>query len=180
MSQGSRQYVFELEVADIDRGVYESLSLKVSRHASETDAFLVTRVLAYALRYEEGIAFSGGIAASDEPAVWTRDLTGQLRTWIDIGTPDATRLHKAGKAADAVFVYCHKQVDAWLRGLRGSRIHRSEQVGIVELDRSFIATVAEALQRRNRWSLSLTEGELYLEIEGESYHTTLVPHSLEG
>ena len=178
MSQGSRQCMFEVDVADIDRGVYETVSLKVSRHASETDAYLVTRVLAYALRYEEGIAFSGGLHVAEEPAVWVRDLTGQLRGWIDIGTPDAARLHKASKAADRVYVYCHKLVDAWLKSLRSASIHRAEDIEIVQFDRAFITTVGQTLQRRNHWSLSLTEGELYLDVDGVSHATTLVSHRI--
>lgn len=67
-------HAFTVHLADVDRGVYDELSLRVARHPSETGAFLLTRVLAYALEYEEGISFSEGIAATDEPAVAVRDL----------------------------------------------------------------------------------------------------------
>ena len=77
----------------MDRGVYEDLTLRVARHPSETDAFMLTRVLAYCLQFQEGIAFSDGISATDEPAVYVRDLSGKLIAWIEVGAPDATRLH---------------------------------------------------------------------------------------
>src|SRR3979490_3131183 len=101
-------YNFAIQLSDVDRGVYESLALRVARHPSETEDHLVTRVLAYCLEYADGLSFSNGLAEPDEPALAIRDLTGAMRVWIDIGAPDAVRVHKAGKAAARVVVYTHK------------------------------------------------------------------------
>ena len=76
---------FEIELSDVDRGVYETLALRVARHPSETEDYLVTRVLAYCLEYADGISFSNGLAEPDEPPLAVRDLTGVTRVWIDIG-----------------------------------------------------------------------------------------------
>src|SRR5687767_4672791 len=87
-------YNFSIQLSDVDRGAYESLSLKVARHPSESEEYLLTRVLAYCLEYAEGIAFSsGGLSDPDEPPIMVRDLTGAMQTWIEIGAPDAARLH---------------------------------------------------------------------------------------
>ena len=91
-------YNFDVELADADRNRYESLSLRVARHPSEAEEYLVTRLLAYLFEYDEGIEFSRGVSDPDEPAIAIRDLTGRITTWIDIGTPDAARLHKAAKS----------------------------------------------------------------------------------
>ena len=107
-------YTFEIELSDVDRGVYETLPLRVARHPSETEEYLVTRVLAYCLEYAVGISFSKGLADPDEPTLAVRDLTGVIRVWIDIGAPDAARMHKAGKAAARVVVYTHKDPDKLL------------------------------------------------------------------
>ena len=102
-------YNFEIDLSDVDRNVYEKLALKVARHPSESEAYLVARVLAYCLEYTEGIAFSpGGLSSPDEPPIAVRDLTGALRAWIEIGAPDAARLHKASKAAPRVALYTHR------------------------------------------------------------------------
>lgn len=178
MAIGSRQHVFEVALSDVDRGVYDTLTLRVAQHASESEPYLVTRVLAYALSYEEGIAFSRGLDAADEPAVWVRDLTGRLRTWIDIGTPDADRLHKASKAADRVMVYCHKLADGWLANLAAGRIHQAEAIGIVVFDRAFIQEAADSLSRRNAWSLTVTEGTIYLDLGSQSLTTTMTRPTL--
>ena len=82
-------YNFETELADIDRGVYETLSLRMARQPSETPEFMLTRFLAYCLEYTEGIALTEGVAAGNEPAVLVRDMTGRITAWIEVGMPDA-------------------------------------------------------------------------------------------
>ena len=95
MAIGATIHTFAVQLADVDRGVYDDLTLRVARHPSETDAYMLTRVLAYCLEFEEGIAFStGGLSDPDEPALSVRDLTGALRSWIEIGAPDAARPHR--------------------------------------------------------------------------------------
>src|SRR5436190_10851843 len=101
-------YNFDVELADTDRHVYESLSLRLARHPSESEEYLVARLLAYLLEFAEGIEFSRGVSTPEEPAIAIRDLTGTIRTWIDVGTPDAERLHKAAKTGARVAVYTHK------------------------------------------------------------------------
>ena len=108
MALAATIYTFAVELADSDRAVYESLALRVARHPSESEEYLLTRVVAYALEFTEGIEFSRGLSEPDEPAISIRDLTGAIRSWIDIGTPDAGRLHKACKAVPRVAVYTHK------------------------------------------------------------------------
>ncbi len=111
-------YNFEIDLADHDRGVYETLALRVARHPSESEEYLWTRVLAYALECTEGIQFSpGGLSDPDEPAITVRDRTGTIRSWIEIGTPDAARLHRASKATPRVAVYLHKDPTQFLARL---------------------------------------------------------------
>ena len=61
-------YNFDIDLADSDRSVYESLSLRVARHPSESEEYLVARVLAYGLEYAEGIEFSHGLCDPDDPS----------------------------------------------------------------------------------------------------------------
>lgn len=173
MAQGSMVLGFDVMLSDVDRGVYEALAFKVAQHPSETAVYLVTRVLAYALEWTEGIEFAQGMATAELPALTVRDPTGRLRAWIEIGTPDAARLHRASKAADRVAVYCHKEADAWLRGLGGHDVHAHETIALHRFDRAFVDAAAERLERRNEWSLSITEGALYLDLGGAE-RTSLV------
>ncbi len=178
MALTSTVHAFDLSLSDVDRGVYETLPLKVARHPSETAEYMFTRVLAYALEYEEGITFTQGLSVADEPAIWVRDLTGQLRAWIEVGTPDAPRLHRASKACNRVVVYCHKDVGPYFRTLAGQRVHAPERIAIVELDRAFVEAVAAKIERRNTLALSITEGQVYADIGGASFSAALVRHAL--
>ena len=164
MAQTATIYNFDIDLADGDRGVYDSLALRVARHPSESEEFLVTRVLAYCLEYAEGIAFSKGLCEPNEPAVVVRDLTGRIQSWIEIGTPDAARLHKASKAAPRVVVYTHKDPAQWLRNLQGERIHNVETLEIYAVDRGLVAALSARLDRRVTFALSVTDRELYVSI----------------
>lgn len=175
MALSSTVRTFEIELADVDRGVYESLALKVAQHPSESLPYLVTRVLAYALEHGEGLAFTTGLSTADEPALEVRDLTGRLEAWIDIGTPAAARLHKASKAADRVAVYCHKPPEPWLRQLSGERVHGSDTIALWALDPSAIQAIGETLDRRNRWQLTRTEGTAFLETPEGSWEVAVTP-----
>jgi len=169
-------YNLDIDLADSDRGVYETLALRVARHPSESGEYLVARILAYALEFTEGIEFSRGLCEPDVPAIAVRDLTGALHAWIDIGAPDAARLHKASKLAPRVAVYTHKDVAQVLRNLSGERIHRAEAIELYAIDRGLIALLAARLERRTTFSLSINERELYLSIGADTLTGAVVRH----
>jgi uncharacterized protein YaeQ len=161
-------YNFEVQLADVDRGVYEALSFRVACQPSETAEYLMSRVLAYCLEYAEGISFSRGIAEADVPALAVRDLTGALRVWIDVGAPDAARLHKASKAAPRVVVYTHREPRHVLQPLAGERIHRADELELYAIDRALIDGLVARLDRRNDWALSVTDRHVYVAVGGET------------
>lgn len=171
-------YTIDIDLNDSDRGVYESLSLRVARHPSESEDYLVTRVLAYALEYTEGIQFSRGISDSEEPTISVRDLTGRLTLWVEIGNPDAARVHKAAKASPRVAIYTHKDPRQLVERLAGDRIHRAQDVELWAIDRPFIAQVATRLDRRMSFGLSVVDKELLLSIGSDTLSGQVVRHSL--
>jgi uncharacterized protein YaeQ len=164
----STVYNFDVQLSDVDRNVYETIAIRAARHPSETEEYLVTRVLAYCLEYTEGITFSKGLAEPDEPAVVVRDLTGALRVWIEVGSPDADRVHKASKASPRVVVYTYKDPSTFVRQLAGTRIHRAESIQVRGVERALVDGVVARLDRRNSWELAVTEGHLYLTVNGET------------
>jgi uncharacterized protein YaeQ len=157
-------YNFDVDLADNDRGVYDTLAVRVAQHPSESDEYLIARLLAYLLEYAEGITFSRGVSEPDEPTISVRDLTGAITSWIEIGTPDAPRLHKASKAAARVAVYCHKDPAQWLRQLDRSAIHRADALELSAIDRDLINELVSRLDRRMVFSVSITDRELYVSI----------------
>jgi uncharacterized protein YaeQ len=179
MALGATIHTFAVQLADVDRGVYEELALRVARHPSETEAFMMTRVLAYCLEYEEGIAFSEGISSTDEPAVLVRDLTGALTAWIEVGAPDADRLHYGSKLAERTVVYTHRDPAKVMAPWAGKRIHRSDAIVLHSFDPGFVDAAVAALERRNTMTVSITERELYLDLNGTSVSTTVHDHRIE-
>ena len=173
MAQGATLYTFKIELADSDRGIYMPLELRVARHPSETEDHLLTRVLAYCLEYTEGISFSNGLSEPDQPAIAVRDLTGVLRVWIDVGAPEAERLHRAAKLAPRVAVYTHKDPQQLLTRLGAQRIHRAEAMEIYALDRDWLASIAARLSRRMEFSITVADRHIYLSL-GEDTLTSIV------
>lgn len=178
MAQGATIYSVAVELADMDRGVYESLDLRLARHPSESAEYLVARLLAYCLEYGEGIMFSQGIGAGDEPAVLVRDLTGQVTAWIEVGLPDAERLHRGSKLAGRAAVYTHRDPTQLLAQLAGRRIHRAEAIPIYALDRRFVAELVGLIDRRCAMTLSVTERQLYVELAGHALAAELAEHRI--
>lgn len=178
MAAGAVIHTFTVQLADVDRGVYDELALRVARHPSETDAFMMTRVLAYCLEYEEGIAFSEGISATDEPALVVRDLTGRVTAWIEVGAPDAARLHYGSKLADRTTVYTHRDPQKLLAAWAGKTIHRADAITLHSFDPGFVDAAAAAVQRRNTATLSVTERQVYFDLNGVSLTTEIHEHTL--
>ncbi len=168
MALGATIYVFKIDLADADRGVYQPLELRVARHPSETEEHLLTRVLAYCLEYTEGISFSNGLFESDQPTIAVRDLTGALRVWIDVGAPEAARLHRAAKLAPRVAVYTNKDAAQLAARLGAERIHRAEAIELYAVDRDWLADLAARLARRMEFTLTVAERNLYVSLNEET------------
>lgn len=170
MALPSTVHNIAVALSHTDRGVYEQLSLKAARHPSETEEYFLTRLLAYCLEYDEGISFSrGGVSDPDDPPLMIKDLTGGWLSWIEIGAPNAARLHQASKASPRVALYTHKEPRILMRGYEGQRIHKAEEVEIYAMDRDFLASLVDSLDRRIEWALSVTDSELFLDVGGASY-----------
>jgi len=107
-----------------------------------------------------------------------RDLTGRLTGWIEVGAPDADRLHRGSKLATRTAVYTHRPIRLLFTELTGKKIHRAPEIPIYAFDPAFVAEIAEAVERRVDVALSITERELYLDLGGRTFSTTVVEHRL--
>lgn len=170
---------FEIALADSDRGVYEQLDWRVAQHPSESERYLVARVIARALEHAEGVEFSkGGLSDDDEPAILQRDLRGDLQAWIEIGSPAPDRLHKAAKLAPRVVVYAWKNVDQLAAAIAEFGVHRADELVVRALPTELLDAVAGTLDRINRWDLSVTGGVLYLAIGATQLEGAVTPVSI--
>jgi uncharacterized protein YaeQ len=87
-----------------------------------------------------------------------------MQVWIDIGAPDAARLHRAAKLAPRVAVYTHKDPKQLAARLNAERIHRAEAMEIHAVDRDWLSSLAARLTRRMQFSLTVADRNIYLTI----------------
>jgi uncharacterized protein YaeQ len=160
MALSSTLYRFQIELADIDRGVYESLDLRVPCHPSEDAERLIVRVLARAIAHEEGLEFGRGLSNSEDPALWTQSAIGDVKTWIDVGMPGAERLHRASKRAERLRIFTHKLEVALRKEWSSRSIHKAESIELIQLPPALIRELAGQLDRNMSWYLTLQEDQL--------------------
>lgn len=161
MAQPATLFRFRVAVSDIDRGVYETIDLRIAKHPSEVNHFLLSRVLAYCLNYDPGLEFPpGGLSDPDQPALRKINDRGQIELWIEIGNPSAKKLHKASKASSGVRVYTYKDAALLLKDVLGEKVHKAEEIEVFSFSAGFLNELEAWLERDNEWSLVVQDGVL--------------------
>jgi uncharacterized protein YaeQ len=178
MAASATMYHLQIDLSDVDRAVYQTLDLRVARHPSETMRYLLTRVIAYCLCFEEGITFTRGLSTTDEPAAWVKDPHGNLRLWIEVGTPSVERLHKASKASPRVVIFTHNDPALLKKAARGKTIHRAGAIEVYALDGALLDALDSVTDRNARWAVVHTEGMLYVTSGDISLSGNVTRHSL--
>lgn len=163
-------YRFQIDFSDIDRGVYESLDFRVAQHPSETHPYMLSRVLAYCLAYQEGLEFTpGGLGDPEAPALRKMGNHNSIDLWIEIGNPSARKLHKATKAAKEVRVFTYKNPEVLLNEIKNNEVHRANEIQIVAFESKFLEALSDKLEKNNRWTLLVQQGQLNLTNEEETF-----------
>ncbi len=162
-------YRFQIELSNIDRGIYQSLDFRVAQHPSEAIPYLLTRTLAYSLSYQSGLEFSSkGLSDPEGPALQVITDNGALDLWIEIGNPSARKLHKANKAARQVIVYTYKSAEVLILDIQNNDVHKADQIQIYAFDPKILLELESYLEKNNRWGVLLQDGRLSIEIGGKS------------
>jgi uncharacterized protein YaeQ len=184
MALGSTLYRINVDVSNVDAGVYETLELRVAQHPSEDLVRLVTRVLAQILAHEDGLCVGRGLSEVDDPALYVKDATGNVVHWIDVGCPSAERLHRASKATPRVTIVSQKGAEGLIRVREKRPIHNVDKIAVWLLSPELVQSLAEQLERNNVWSLVRTGEELMVTVKDKLYSgsvltTTLAALSLQ-
>jgi uncharacterized protein YaeQ len=166
-------YRVTIQLSDIDRGVYETLQATVARHPSETEERLVARLLAYALFYEEQLLFTKGVSAGDEPDLWAKGPDGRVLLWIEVGLPEADRVIKACRhAARVILIASGKALANWEQQ-QLPKLEGVPNLVVISFDPAFINRLVTKLDRSISWSITITDGNLYLNVGNETCETIL-------
>ena len=164
---------FVVELADIDRNIYETLEFKLAQHPSENTNRVAVRVLARALAHEEGLEFGRGLSNVEEPALWSKDARGHIKLWIDVGGPSTQRLHRASKQADRVCVFTDKNTTGLKKEWSGQRIHRADDIPLVLFPTTLTSALADSVEKQNHWMVTITDGYLNVGFGEQSVDTQL-------
>lgn len=173
MALPSTIYRVAIQLSDVDRGVYETLQSTVARHPSETEERLVARLLAYALFYESDLTFARGVGAGDEPDLWLKGPDGRVLLWVEAGLPEAERLVKAGRHAEQVaLVACGRTLPLWEQQ-QLPKLAVMANLKVVRFDQSFINRLVATLDRVITWSVTVTDGTLYVTSGDETFESAM-------
>ena len=161
-------YKAQIELADSDSNRYQSLSLTLARHPSETVERMATRLLAYCLNVARGLEFTKGLSTADEPDIWLHSDSGEIEHWIEVGQPEHPRLKKAcGRARKVSLFIFGKSSDTWWK-LNGDAISALPHLSAWQFSWPEIVAVAELLGRTVQLSMSIVGGVIYIDNGSDS------------
>ena len=161
MALQATPYKVDLNLTDMDRGVYESLRFTVARHPSETEERLAVRLIAYALFYHEQLAFGRGLSDVDEPALWEKSLDGRVLHWIEVGQPDSERMTWCSRRTEKFSLVAYGSLRVWQSKMLDP-VRSLKNINVVALDQDALAALAKDLPRSLSWSVMISDGELFV------------------
>ena len=170
---------FQIELSDMDRSVYQTLDFRTAQHPSESTPCVISRVLAFALCYQEGLEFSpGGLNDPEAPALRLIGDHGNIDLWIEVGNPSTRKLHKASKAAKQVTIFTYKNSGAelLLADIKANDVHRANDLKIYSFEPKFLQSLEGYLQKNNKWSLLHQDGHLDVGIADQLVSSNLHAH----
>jgi uncharacterized protein YaeQ len=177
MALSATPYKVDINLTDLDRGVYETLRFTVARHPSETEERMTARLVAHVLWYSEAISFGRGLSDVDEPALWEKSLDGRILHWIEVGQPDGERLTWCSRRAERVSLLAYGRLDIWEHKVLPA-VSKLKNLNIAALPQELLAVIATGLPRAIDWAVMISENTLFITDERGQHE--LVPRWLVG
>lgn len=157
-------YKFKIALTDLNRNYYDTLSLTVAQHPSETIERMMVRMLAFCINAEESLLFTKGLSTSEEPDLWTHTADGRIGVWIDVGEPDPDRIKKATRIAQTVKVYSfNSKSNVWW--MQEQAKFAPLTAAIFQFQWPQIQTLATLAQRTMDISVTITEESAFVATE---------------
>lgn len=155
-------YKVELQVNDLNRQVFDSFSLSLACHPSETTERMMVRLLAFAFNAGEGMAFGRGLSSEDEATLWQHDLTGALQLWVEVGLPDERLLRRASARADHVqlFTYGGRSAGVWWQHNKDA-LSRLHNLTVFDLDPESTESLGKLAQRNMQVQVTVQDEEIW-------------------
>jgi uncharacterized protein YaeQ len=164
MALNSKICKLKISLSDVDRNHYDTLSLTVAQHPSETTERMMVRVLVFCINAQERLEFTKGLSTANEPDLWVRSLDGQLISWIDVGEPSLERVKKASRIANEVKVYCfNRKSNTWWD--QGREQFAQLKALFYRFEWESVQAMARLQQRTMQLSVSISDNSAYIATE---------------
>tara|TARA_R110001592_G_scaffold321037_1_gene599342 strand:- start:83032 stop:83580 length:549 start_codon:yes stop_codon:yes gene_type:complete len=163
MAQKATVFKVDLQVSDMDRSYFQSHSLTVARHPSETDERMMVRLLAFALNADENLQFTKGLSSDNEPDLWLKNLHGGIEHWIEVGLPDERRIRKGCNQAEqvAIYTYGERTAPIWWKNIEGD-LTRFDNISIYYLQPEDTTAIAAMAGRNMSLQATIQDGDIWL------------------
>lgn len=151
-------YKADLNIANMDEHQYHDYQLTLALHPSETIERLMVRIVAFARFADEQLEFTKDLFETSEPALWQKDLTGQLEKWIEVGCPDEEKVKKASSRCKQVAIIAYgAQTAEWWK--RNSKIKTLDNVQVWQLTEASTQALQQLCARTMQLQLNVMDGE---------------------
>ncbi len=168
MAKNSTIYKAALSISDIERDYYCDHHLTLACHPSETTERMMIRILAFALNADEDLLPAAGMSDADEPDLWLKDLTGEIKLWVDVGQPGERRILKACGRSDKVKIYTYgTKPQMWMDSVR-SKIEKAGNLSIYSISSESSRALAELAQRSMDLQITRDYDELWIRSESSA------------
>jgi len=171
MALPSTLHHVDLRFSRADEGVDGHTVLKVARHPSETMERVWLRVLAYAWKWREGIAFGPGLSDPDAPDLLVSEPGGRASLVVRVGRPEPARVERDvkqnGGAHVAVLLESPRRLSSYVEEARDAHLARATSgVDLAAVDGALLAKLATMDDRRLEVVVTLVADHLYVEVNG--------------
>lgn len=167
MASKATIYKAEVQLSDIDHGVYGDYPVTIARHPSETDERMLIRLLAFALNVPAdsdhgALEFAKDMWDPDEPSLWQKDYTGGIVHWIEVGQPDEKRLLRATARVGRVSVYSFSSsTSIWWQGIE-SKLTRARNLTVWQIPAAQSEALAGLAQRNMELQVTVQDGAIWV------------------
>ncbi len=172
MALPSTLHRFDLRFSQADLGVAGEAALTVARHPSETMERVWLRVLAWAWKWREGIAFGPGLCEPDAPDLVAAAPDGRTALVVRVGRPEPARIERdvnQNPGADvAVLFDGPRRLAAFLADARERGLSRAAAADLAAVDAPLLAALAAIDDRRTKVVVTLVADHLYVEVQGRT------------
>jgi uncharacterized protein YaeQ len=160
-------YKAEIQLSDIDRGLYADYPVTIARHPSETDERMLIRLLAFTLNVpadsDHGfLEFAKDMWDADEPSLWQKDFTGQIVHWIEVGQPDEKRLLRATARVGRVSIYSFStSTPIWWKGIE-PKLARAKNLSVFQIPAEQSEALAVMAKRAMALQVTVQDGAVWI------------------